>query len=102
MFRLLKKKMAVDMNLIQLSPDVRASLQGDGVVFLHTQNGVVFRSNRVGAAIWKGLSDRKAIASIAEEIGREHGIPFQQAAEDASRFVAQLEAEGFLSVGRRQ
>ena len=78
------------------SPDARASLQEDGVVFLHLQSGIVFRSNRVGAAIWKGLGSRRGLAEIASEIGREYGVPTDQAARDAARFVAQLETHGFL------
>jgi len=78
------------------SPEVRASLQEDGVVFLHLRSGIVFRSNRIGAAIWKGLGRRQDLASIASEIGREYGISAEQAARDAARFVAQLDAQGFL------
>ena len=78
------------------SSEVRASVQQDGVVFLHLRSGIVFRSNRIGAAIWKGLGSRQDLAAIALEIGREYGIPAEQAARDAAGFVAQLEAQGFL------
>jgi hypothetical protein len=81
---------------IMPSPEVRASLQEDGVVFLHLRSGIVFRSNRIGAAIWKGLGSRQELAAIASQIGREYGIPVEQAARDAAGFVAQLEAQGFL------
>ena len=79
------------------SPDVRASFEEDGVVFLHLRSGIVFRSNRVGAAIWKGLGRRQDLAAIASEIGREYGIPADRAARDAAAFVAQIEAQGFLA-----
>jgi len=78
------------------APEVRASLQEDGVVFLHLRSGIVFRSNRVGAVIWKKLGRSQDLASIASEIGREYGIPAEQAARDAAGFVAQLEAQGFF------
>ncbi len=78
------------------SPEVRASLQENGVVFLHQRSGTVFRSNRIGAAIWKGLVNRHDIATIVSQIGLEYGIPTAQAARDAAGFVSQLEAQGFL------
>ena len=81
------------------SPDVRASLQKDGVVFLHLRSGAVFRSNRIGAAIWKGLGSRQDLAAIASQIGGEYGIPADQAVRDAAAFLAQLEAQGFLVRG---
>lgn len=81
---------------IMPSPEVRTSLQEDGVVFLHLRSGTVFRSNRIGAAIWKGLGSRQDLPAIASGIGREYGIPADQAARDAAGFVAQLEAQGFL------
>jgi len=78
------------------SPEVRASFEQDGVVFLHLRSGIVFRSNRIGAAIWKGLGNRQNLAAIACDIGCRYGIPAEQAARDAAGFVAQLEAQGFL------
>jgi hypothetical protein len=79
-----------------VSPDVRASFHDDGVVFLDVRGGTVFRSNRIGAAIWKGLIGRQELATIAAQIGREYSITAEQAMEDASSFVAQLESHGFL------
>lgn len=81
---------------IAVSPDVRASFQDDGVVFLQLRSGVVFRSNRVGAAIWKDLGDRREVAEIAARIGSEYGIPEEQAARDTTQFLTQLESQGFL------
>lgn len=79
------------------SPDVRASLQEDGVVFLNLRSGIVFRSNRIGAAIWKGLGGRREPAAIASEIGREYGVRAEQAMRDTAAFIAQLEAQGFVT-----
>ena len=78
------------------SPDVRASFEQEGVVFLNLRSGIVFRSNRVGAAIWKGLVNGQDLAGMASGIGREYGIPADQAARDTDAFVAQIEAQGFL------
>jgi Coenzyme PQQ synthesis protein D (PqqD) len=79
------------------SSDARATVAEDGVVFLHLRSGIVFRSNRVGAAIWRALDRRQDIAAIASDIGREYGVPLEQAARDAMGFITQLEAQGFLT-----
>ena len=79
------------------SSDVRASVQQDGVVFLHLGSGIVFRSNRIGAAIWRALGRRQDFAAIASEIGREYGVPVEQASRDAWGFITQLETQGFLT-----
>src|SRR5436305_13844776 len=65
------------------SSDVRASVHEDGVVFLHLRRGIVFRSNRIGAAIWRALGRRQDFAAIASDLGREYGVPVEQAARDA-------------------
>ena len=78
------------------SPDVRASLEANGVVFLNLRSGIVFRSNRIGAAIWRGLGSHMEVTAIASGIGREYSIPEEQAVEDTTAFVGQLEAQGFL------
>ncbi len=82
---------------VRLSPDVRASVCEDGVVFLQIQKGVVFRSNRIGAAIWKGLTDGADLAAVAAAISGQYGVPQQQVQDDAARFISALTAEGLLS-----
>ena len=79
-----------------ISPHTRASVQEDGVVFLHLDTGKVFRSNRVGAAIWRKVEGHKALDRIADEIGSEYGVPREQAARDASEFLTQLWQRGFV------
>jgi len=80
-----------------VSPDVRASLHEDGVVFLDVRGGAVYRSNRIGAAIWKGISGREELGAIALQISRDYGVPLEQAMEDAVAFLRQLETRGFVS-----
>lgn len=81
---------------LTVSPDVCASLQEEGVVFLQLRKGTVFRSNRIGADIWRGLLGGQDVTAIASEIVREYGISAGQAGEDTTRFVATLVAQGFL------
>jgi hypothetical protein len=71
-------------------------------VFLHVRRGGVFKSNRIGARIWKGLLDHESLEGIAAQISREYAVPRKQVEQDTTRFLAELETEGFLArqVGR--
>jgi hypothetical protein len=101
MLRFLSKKLPADFNSFTISPDVRATAGGDGIAFLDVRKGALFRANRVGAAIWKGLAARRSLEQISEEVSRDFGVSQREAFEDASRFAAQLQAAGILgSAGR--
>jgi hypothetical protein len=80
-----------------LSPDARASVRGDGVVFLDVNSGSVFTSNRIGARIWRGLLEHEGMDAIAANISHEYAVPRQQVEEDAAGFIADLEAAGLLA-----
>src|SRR3954462_7360959 len=80
-----------------ISPEARASVQPDGVVFLHLGSGSVFRSNRIGARIWQGLLEREGMDAVAANISREYEVPREQAERDAAGFIAELETAGLLA-----
>jgi hypothetical protein len=80
-----------------ISPDARASVQTDGVVFLQLGSGSVFRSNRIGARIWRGLLEREEMDSIAARISHEYAVPREQVDQDAAGFIADLEKQGLLA-----
>lgn len=81
-----------------IAPEVRATtMDGGGIVFLHTGTGKLFTSNAMGARIWRGLAEQVGLDSIAAGISSELGVPRQQAEEDAAEFVAVLEARGLIS-----
>src|SRR5580765_463374 len=82
---------------LSISPDARASVRPDGVVFLPVGSGSVFRSNPIGARIWRGLLEREGMDSIAAHISREYAVPREQVEQDAACFVADLETAGLLS-----
>jgi hypothetical protein len=84
---------------IAISPDVISSVHADGVVFLHIGSGAVFNSNPVGARIWQGLADRKPLAAVVSAIAQEFGVEPAQVGRDAANFLADLEAQGFLTRG---
>ena len=75
----------------------RTAMHEDGAVFLHLHTGVLFKSNRVGARIWRGVLNHDSPATIISQISSEYGVDESQAAQDAVQFLAQLEAEGFVT-----
>ena len=86
---------------LTISPDVIASTHPDGVVFLHVGRGDVFSSNRIGARIWRGLIDQEPPSIVTAEIAREYRVGPDQAERDATAFLTDLEAQGFLTRGGR-
>jgi hypothetical protein len=86
---------------LTISPDVIASTHPDGVVFLHIGRGDVFNSNRIGARIWRGLIDQEPLGAVTAGIAREYGVEPEQAERDATEFLTDLEAQGFLTRGAR-
>jgi hypothetical protein len=82
--------------MFHAAPDVKASVHPDGVVLIHLGTGTVFSSNRVGAIIWQGATERRSLDEVAASISGEFDIPRQTVQQDAAEFLAQLEAEGLL------
>ena len=75
---------------LRAHPDVRA-VSADGLALFDTVRGGVFRSNEVGAEIWRGLIEQQRQAeTVAEGLAARFGIPAERAREDVSRFVDQL------------
>jgi hypothetical protein len=81
----------------KILPAGRISLTSEGAVFLHLETGTVFRSNRVGARIWRGVLDGQNQEYIADEISREYGAPREQVAQHTAQFLTELESAGFLA-----
>ena len=78
------------------APEVTVRAHGEGAVFLHNARGVVYSCNRVGAQLWAGLRDGRALAAIAEGVAQEYGVSVETVTRDADRFVADLERAGIL------
>jgi hypothetical protein len=81
---------------LQIPPDIRASAEPDGVVFLNVATGAVFASNAIGSCIWKGLEDRLGVDIIARKISEDYGLSWEEARQDTAAFLASLEANGLL------
>ena len=78
------------------SSAVTAVHHDDGIVFLHKVNGMLFASNRVGAAIWIALQDTRTTREIASEMSSVYAIPHSTACEHVDAFVATLATHGLI------
>jgi hypothetical protein len=78
--------------------EVRASVEGDNLVFLHIGKGLVYKSNSTGSRIWRGLMARQPLRLIAEQLSREYGVPQEQVERHVTDFVADLRQNGLIAV----
>jgi|SRR5579872_2326558 len=88
-------------DLLTISPDVRASLNEEGLVLLDTRRGLVYTSNKTGARIWQGVAAGQSADFIAEELSTEHAVPRAQIEEDTHAFLTDLTNRGILIARRR-
>jgi len=82
--------------MFHAGPEVKASIHAGGMVLIHLRTGVVFTSNRAGALIWAGITERRSLDEVTARVSREFRIEQELARRDAERFLAQLQAEGLL------
>ena len=76
-----------------VNPEAAASFHEDGVVILHVGKGSLFKANRTGARIWRGVEDKQSLESIVDAISGEYQI---------ARTTAHLHALDFLTALERQ
>lgn len=85
---------------LQVSPVVRASISGDGLVLLDVQGGLLLASNPIGARVWQLLEERRTQAEIAGQLAADYGISFERAERDVAAFVADLAGRGLVTEDR--
>jgi hypothetical protein len=81
---------------VRVSPLVRGSISGDGLVLLDVRGGLVLASNTVGARIWRLIEEQHAIGEIAGRIADEFDVAIDRATRDVDAFVAALHARGIV------
>ena|SRR5215469_4053267 len=85
--------------VLRASANVRAIAADGGLAVFDTVRGGVFRSNAVGAEIWRELIERQRDpSSVAEELAGQFGISTVRARQDVARFVGQLREEKLVIV----
>jgi hypothetical protein len=87
----------MDHERFRLSPAVRASISGDGLILLDVEGGLVLTSNVVGARIWQLLEQHQTTAEIARQLAGDYAIPEERAARDVAAFVAALMARHLVA-----
>jgi hypothetical protein len=106
MFRFMRSKRALTSEAcnslfpsekFRLSDEGRAILHDDGIVFLQVRSGTVFKSNRIGAEIWKRLADGENVDSIAANLSRQYTVSCERALADARNFVSELESRSLVT-----
>jgi len=78
------------------TPEAAASFHDGGVVILHTGQGRLFRSNKTGASIWRGVEQKLSVDVIAHQICGEYQIELNTAREHTFNFVAQLQRHALI------
>lgn len=84
--------------VLRAGPDVRAVAADDGLAVFDMAHGGVFRSNAVGAEIWRELIERQRDQeSVAEDIAGRFGISMERARQDVAGFIDQLRRQKLVT-----
>jgi coenzyme PQQ synthesis protein D (PqqD) len=78
---------------MRISETVRTATNQDGAVLMDISRGQMFSINPVGWRIWQQLKDGHTPEDIAEAFVTDFGISREQALNDVSEFVQQLEEQ---------
>ena len=71
------------------------------MVLLNLNTGRYYTLSRVGTAIWDKCTGELTLDQIHQAICARFEVSIERASEDVDVLVAQLEAEGLLSMERR-
>jgi hypothetical protein len=86
------------MSRLSVPEHVIARQLGDDCIVLDMVSGTYFGLDAVGARIWQLLTESGSIEQISERLVCEFDVTPQQAASDLARLVAELTANGLLTV----
>jgi Coenzyme PQQ synthesis protein D (PqqD) len=78
-----------------VNPEAVRSFHDNGVVILHA--GRLFRSNEIGARIWRGIEQQLSLETIAGEISRVYRIARSTAREHTLGFLTALEQQALVT-----
>lgn len=80
-----------------LSPNVRSTVNEDGVVIMDVASGDVFHSNPIGGLIWSRLRANASVSEIVEDIATRFGVPYAVVEADVATYVAALKEHGLVT-----
>jgi hypothetical protein len=78
-------------------PNVHARRFDDELIILDLNRGFYFGLNGVGAAIWEGLAQGKALSDVVRALADEYDATEAQLMEDAKTLVDQLVDAGLAA-----
>ena len=81
------------------SPDAVASTHDAGLVLLHVGHGRLFSMNRTAARVWRYVEQHLSEDAIAAAIGRDYGLPVDQARQHTGKLLDELCAQGLVISG---
>lgn len=80
--------------------DVIFQRVSDGAVLLSTDGEIYYGLNEVGAEIWEGLTRRRDVDAICEELQDRHpGVGEDRIRSDVTELLEELEGAGLLTWG---
>ena len=82
--------------------EAAASFNDEGIVILHTGKGRLFKSNRTGAQIWRGIEQQLPVEVVVQQLSGEYQIPLNSAREHTAGFLAQLQRHELVEREVRQ
>ena len=93
-----------EVNNFSFSPtrEAAASFNDDGIVILHTGKGRLFKSNKTGAQIWRGIEQQLPVEVIVQQISDDYEIALNTAREHTAGFMAQLQQHELVQREVRQ
>lgn len=87
----------VDQNLIpNQAPDLIWRSLEDGTVVADLEEGKVRVLNEAGAFIWHQIDGNHSVAEIAQALGLRYELSDEQALNDVSDFLAELDERGLI------
>ena len=86
-----------DSTCIVPDTSVKASVHDDGVVLFHVARGRIFSSNRIGAAVWRGIERQLPLETIVRDVATQYQVALETVRADAARFVAELERQQLVT-----
>ena len=79
-----------------IAPGVVALEHEGGLVLLHTSTGQIFSCNRLGARIWRGLSDGLALDAVVQDLALGCGAGPHSTDCDVRQFLDSLQRNGIV------
>lgn len=69
-----------------------------GAMLVDLQTGACFRLNRVGAEVWRGISESVPLPQTCEALATRYGISRDTVDKDVAALLEELESKGLVAV----